>query len=998
MKQSILAWLNALPIAKKINYIFIPPTIALTIFVVYALVAADTHIDEAKSAKQTVDLAFILDKIAHNHAVERGITAGFLASDGTRAADKLADQRIKAGLARSEFLAYYESPKLKKLPESVQTTLDALKAQLDTVPDLQSKVDKLDLSAKPFMVYSSINKLALDSISYLVSDISNPDVSKQLNTMLALLWLKERSGQERGALNGVFVKRAFDLKKFGDINFYIQDQNSKTDAIMQNVSQNEFDQIVVTIEDESHSQVKAMRDAFMDAVFNGTSLNVDPQFWFQESTKRIGNIKKLADLKAKDVTSVSNSNLISARGWFWATLLITVVLMLVIIFVSHTVSSLLRKNISALINGLHTVRTTSDFSNRVKVDSRDELGNAAEKFNELMGQLNITIDSVNQVMVAVSKGQFDVRVNEQLDGDLAKLKTGVNDSASKVSETMEALENVMVALENGDFSARMSKNVEGKFKDKVDYSMKSMEKSMREVSTVMKKMSEGDFSVRVDSHLKGSLNELKQGVNTSIDNLVSVFNDISESAIQQKAGNFSWQIQKTYQGEIGQLTRTINESMRSMSCAVQEIIIIFSDLKSGLYGKRIQSPMNGDLALMKKHMNETMESLENAIAEIVGVAQCQAKGDLSGQISGDYRGELSVLKNALNDSGRALKTAFDEMASVMQSMRYGDFSNRIEMEMPGAFGEIKSTMNNTLDQLDKSIEDISNIADSQKAGKLSQRMDSNYDGALETISNSINQSMGNLSDIVKDIKVSASSVKDMANEQFVAIDQMAERTEKQASSLEEIASTMEEMSSLLGNTEGDSKKVAEDLAATDEAANSAMETVSETVSSMNKMKQSSSDIANFTGMIDEIAFQTNLLALNAAVEAARAGEQGRGFAVVASEVRTLAQRSSEAAKQIKDLIDENAIRVDGSFDLAEQSQENLKGIVKTLSEVRNRASNISNASREQAAGIREINSSISYLDGMTQKNVAMVEEIKVSTSSLTEQSVNVDKKLGYFDI
>ena len=998
MKQSILSWLNALTIAKKINYIFIPPTIALVVFAIYALIAADGNINQAKSAKQTVNLALILDKVAHNHAVERGITAGFLASGGAKGADKLAEQRTKAAAARSEFAAYYESSRFKALPEGVKTTLNSLKTQLDSVPDLQSKVDQLDPAAKPFAVYSSINKLALDSIAFLIADISSPTISKQLNTMLGLLWLKERSGQERGALNGVFVKSAFTLDKFGSVNFYIQDQTSRFDTIKQNVTQGEYKQIVSTIEDTHHSEVLNMRQQFLNAVFNDIKLEVDAQFWFQQSTKRIGNIKKLADQKAKHVATVSNGNLFAARSLFWTTFLFTAVLLIAIVSFSHTISSLLRNNIAALIGGLNSVRKKSDFSERISVDSEDELGDAANKFNELMAQLNTTVDSVNNVVGAVSRGQFDIRVEENLSGDLAKLKTGVNDSASKVSQTMEALESVMVALENGDFSARMSNNVEGEFKRKVDQSMIATERSIREVSSVMKKMSEGDFSVRVTNDLKGSFKELKLDVNSSIHNLVEAFTDIDEAANQQKQGNFSWQIKRSYQGEIGNLTSTINESIRSMSEAVQEIISVFGDLKSGNYGKRVEASMSGDLALMKSHMNESLESLESAITEIVSVAQYQSQGDLNHTISGDYQGELGVLKNALNQSSGVLMSAVNEIASVMQSMQQGDFSNRINIDMPGAFGGIKNTINNTLDQLEKTIEDISGVANAQKDGKLTQHMDATYQGSLKTISTSINQSMDNLGSIVKDIKVSASTVKDMASEQLMAIDDMADRTEKQASSLEEVASTMEEMSALLVNTQNDSQKVAEDLAKTDESAHSVMQTVSETVKSMDTMKKSSSDIANITGMIDEIAFQTNLLALNAAVEAARAGEQGRGFAVVASEVRTLAQRSSEAAKQIKDLIDENAIRVEGSFELAQQSQDNLEGIVKTLTLIRENATNISNASREQATGIREVNSSISYLDGMTQKNAAMVEEVKVSTSNLTEQSVSVDQKLGFFDI
>lgn len=996
MKRLITNWLNRLSIARKINFIFIPPTIALIVFSSLSLLNADARISEAKSVKEIVSVALLLDKIAHNHAVERGLTAGFVASGGTRGADKLAKQRQKAEAARSEFVTYYNSNNFSRLPDNVQSMLNKLNTQLSEVPALQKQVDKLDPAAKPFAVYSAINKLAIDSIAYLNTNVSNPRISKQLNTLIGLLWLKERSGQERGALNGVFVKGTSTLKKFGDINFYIQDQQSKSDAIKQNVTTQEFDQIINAIEDENHADVLVMRNAFLNAVFNQQPITVDASTWFEKSTRRIGNIKKLAGSTAANIVSISNNLLSSARFQFWSNVLITTLILAIIVVLSLMISNMLRTNIGSIINGLKTVKETNNFSTQLTVNTKDELADAAKQFNDLMTQLKETIASVNQVVDAVARGDFGLRVEKQLVGDLAMLKDGVNSSATKVSDTMNALETVMDALKNGDFSARMSSDVEGEFKQKVDRSMASMETSIREFSSVMKKVSQGDFSVRLTSDMPGLLNELKVDVNSSINNLVSAFTDIGEAAQQQQKGNFAWTIRNQYQGQIGELTATINNSMSAISAAIQEIIRIFTDLKEGRYEKRIATPMNGDLDTMKTNLNDTLEALDSAIAEIVDVAKNQAAGNLSQRINGNYRGQLNTLKTALNESGSVLKTTFSEIANVMQAMQDGEFSNRIELDMNGEFDKIKLTVNRTLQLLEKTIDEISDVTRAQKDGDLSARMSDHYKGSLKTISKAINQSMINLSGTVKEIQQSAGGVKTMANDQLAAIEDMSSRTEQQASSLEEIASTMEEMSSLLENTEIDSDNVAKDLVKTDQAANSVMQTVEETVTSMDAMKKSSLDIAEITGMIDEIAFQTNLLALNASVEAARAGEQGRGFAVVATEVQTLAQRSSDAARQIKGLIDDNGSRVDGSFELARKSQESLQGIVSTLSTIRDNAENISNASREQATGVREINNAISYLDTMTQQNASMVGEIKVSTSKLTGESNNVDSKLQFF--
>ena len=255
-----------------------------------------------------------------------------------------------------------------------------------------------------------------------------------------------------------------------------------------------------------------------------------------------------------------------------------------------------------------------------------------------------------------------------------------------------------------------------------------------------------------------------------------------------------------------------------------------------------------------------------------------------------------------------------------------------------------------------------------------------------------------LSETVSAIVAVSAEVTNASTEITASTTDLSQRTEEQAASLEETSAAMKQISTAVNKNANDAVQASKSADRAREMADQGGGVVSQAVDAMAKIENSSHKIFDIIGVIDEIARQTNLLALNAAVEAARAGEAGRGFAVVASEVRSLAQRSSQAAKDIKELITSSNGQMQEGVDLVNHAGEALRNIVDSIKEVAVLVADIARASTEQANGLDEVNKALLQMDEVTQQNAALVEENAATAKGLEMQSQTMDTRIGFFKI
>jgi methyl-accepting chemotaxis protein len=293
---------------------------------------------------------------------------------------------------------------------------------------------------------------------------------------------------------------------------------------------------------------------------------------------------------------------------------------------------------------------------------------------------------------------------------------------------------------------------------------------------------------------------------------------------------------------------------------------------------------------------------------------------------------------------------------------------------------------------------LAGVLDALAAGDLQSRLTAQLPDEFTEMAGNFNSAVASLHSAIADVHSTSTSIVTGAEGIANASDDLSRRTEQQAASLEESSAALHQLSESVRLTADNAQKASGVVGATQAEAGQSETVVADAVAAMSKIKSSSEEIAAIIGVIDEIAFQTNLLALNAGVEAARAGDAGRGFAVVAQEVRSLAQRCASSAREIKELISTSSDHVSTGVSLVGAAGEALARMVARIHEINNLMADIASAAAEQSRGIAEVNTAVSQMDQITQKNAAMVEETSAETQRLKGEAVDLATKLERFRI
>ncbi|MCL1560090.1 methyl-accepting chemotaxis protein [Xanthomonas nasturtii] len=481
--------------------------------------------------------------------------------------------------------------------------------------------------------------------------------------------------------------------------------------------------------------------------------------------------------------------------------------------------------------------------------------------------------------------------------------------------------------------------------------------------------------------------------------LVRPLSQATRAAEAIASGNLDNDVRTTSNDETGRLL----QAMDKMQDQVRNLISAQLDMAKRHDAGQISFRMDaaafpGDFGRMAEDTNELVAAHIKVEMQTIHLVERYAIGDLSEDMP-QLPGEKAAITTAMNQVKHNLSTMNHEIKHLAQAAANGDFTARGNAEQfQFDFRIMVESLNHLMATADGNLQSLSGLLQSIAAGDLTARMTGQYQGVFAQMRDDANATAEQLANIVGRIQEAAGAIGLASGEIATGNQDLSQRTEQQAANLEETAASMEELTSTVKQNAEHASQANQLAIGAAAVASQGGAVVANVVTTMADIQGSSKKIAEIISVIDGIAFQTNILALNAAVEAARAGEQGRGFAVVASEVRTLAQRSASAAKEIKHLIDDSVSKVTQGATLVDQAGTTMAEIVASVQRVTNIMGEISSASQEQYAGIEQVNQTVTQMDETTQQNAALVEEATAAARAMEEQAQQLTEAVAVFKV
>lgn len=470
-----------------------------------------------------------------------------------------------------------------------------------------------------------------------------------------------------------------------------------------------------------------------------------------------------------------------------------------------------------------------------------------------------------------------------------------------------------------------------------------------------------------------------------------------EKGLHQVADTGRMNLSVSYQSddEVGRMVTTLTQVFKQIANGVEQANQVVAAIGQGDFSKRLTGEFAGDFAQLQQGVNASAQSVSFMMDELTKVMQGLSAGRFD--VKMDER-VAPAFRQQVDQAMRDVSSVITDISRVMAQMEQGYLSHRVAVDCQGNLLALKTSINNTLNAIGGALTDIEHVMVNQTTGSIESMPRIDQKGEVGMVQNTMALSMTNIASIVTEVRSSLEQAVNGVMSVNSSIGHISGQMQQQAAALQQSSATAEEMQRQAQSMQGQANDVASLMQQMQTHVETTRQVMGGTIEAMQTIQHKSQQIESIVAMIDGIAFQTNLLALNAAVEAARAGEHGRGFAVVAGEVRSLAQKTADAAKDIGQLIVSTVADVARGNEQVKQTELAVAQVESGAQQVQERISVMRVSAEQTATGVNELHQAISVLDSAIQENTAGVEAISHTAERISQQSNSVLASLSFFKL
>lgn len=918
------------------------PLVGLSVVSGIGLKGAFDDLSETNHVEASLGAADVISALVHELQVERGYSAAFVGSEGRNFADVLPDQRARVDELLIEFEVVHDLI-AADYPDHVST----IDQDLKQLPSLRDAVSSLDITVPELAgTYTHMIKdsLALTDVTF--ADIHLGSIALAGASYVSLSEGKEAAGIERamGAVgfgSGTFAPNGF--RKFvaagAKQTFALMQAELYATEAMPGLSFDQFSEATA---------VEELRQIAFSSVESGDLAGVSGADWFATSTAWI------EQLRAVEVEMLESIHTLNAKEHQYA------VAREITFGVSASLSLLLSLSVAYFITrrfGKHVVQLNDSMSRVARKDFDIDIATVSVKSE--IGDLSRALDTMRTDLQAAD-AQLVEAFSKSFAFDDSNSAMMIVDTDMVITASNKATKDLLDAHDTTfrevwpDFSA-----------DKMSgHSIDRFHKNPAHQRAILSDPSRLPWRTDI------SIGDLKLELNASY--------------VQAEDGSYAGNILQWRDVTQERMHAGVITAIDREQCMVEYM----------LDGTVIRANDQFLALLQIDEANATGRQHQSFLAaEDPTCAEQETIWSALGQGESQYamlqlaaadgspvwlRANLTPIVDGSGKTFKVVLIATDVTAAESARIEATEAREKEEAARAVVVRELAESLNK------------------MSEGDLTCQIKVAFDGEYERLRVDFNEAVQRLSGLIKSVDETVSGVSSNASEVSSASSQLARRTEGQAATLEETAAALEQLTATVKSSAENAKEADAAVIEARAGAQAGGETVREVVQAMSKIADSSSEVSKIMSVIEEISFQTNLLALNAGVEAARAGEAGRGFSVVASEVRALAQRASDSARDISDLISSSDTHVTAGVELVQKAGEALETIVARVSSTGDLVGTITHATREQATALQEINTAVNSLDQTTQHNAAMVEETTAVSTSLSTDAEHLQKMIAAF--